>query len=83
MDIDRFTGNPAWLYRFMHRNDLVLRQKTSLSQRLSEEFEDKIIVFQRAIICMRKAKQYSLEHIGNMDETPMQFDMPLDRTLHE
>ena len=31
---------------------------------------------------MRKAKQYSLEQIGNMDETPMQFDMPLDRTLN-
>ena len=82
MDIDRFTGNPTWLYRFMRRNDLVLRQKTRLSQRLPEEFEDKIIAFQRAIICTKKAKQYSLEQIGNMDETPMQFDMPLDRTLN-
>ena len=31
---------------------------------------------------MRKKNKYSLQQIGNMDETPMNFDMPPSRTVN-
>ena len=82
MNIDNFTGNPTWLYRFMCRHDLVLRQKIRPSQKLPEEFEEKVLAFQRTVIHLRQTKEYPLDQIGKMDDTPMQFDMPLDRTLN-
>ena len=76
-----FTGSSSWLYRFMKRKKLVIRAKTRISQRLPKEFEEHIVNFQRKIIGMRQANQYDLQQIGNMDETPMNFDMPLSRTV--
>ena len=76
MDLQDFIGNPTWLYRFVCRHDLVLHQRTQLGQRFPDEFEDKILAFQRNVIQMRQANNYPLEQIGNMNETPMQFDMP-------
>ena len=65
----------------MRRHDLVLRQKTHLSQKFPHEFEVKILAFQRSVIRLRQSHQYEVQAISNMDETPMTFDMPLDRTV--
>ena len=80
--VEGFSGCTSWLYRFMKRKGLVVRQKTKIAQRLPEEFEDKIISFQRMMIEMRKKNDYELQQIGNMDETPMNFDMPPSRTVN-
>ena len=76
-----FTGSSSWLYRFMKRKKLVVRPKTRIAQRLPKEFEEHIVNFQRNMIEMRQANKYELQQIGNMDETPMNFDMPLSRTV--
>ena len=81
MGVGDFRGGTTWCYRFMRRHDLVLRQKTHLSQKLPHEFEVKILAFQRSVIRLRQSHQYEMQAIGNMDETPMTFDMPLDRTV--
>ena len=57
-----------------------MRQKTKIAQRLPEEFDGKIISFQRMMIEMKN--DYELQQIGNMDETPMNFDMPPSRTVN-
>lgn len=80
-EIRGFTGSTSWLYHFMKRKDLVIRAKTRISQRLPQEFEQHIVNFQQTIIRMRHAKQYELQQIGNMDETPMNFDMPFSHTV--
>ena len=77
-----FTGSTTWLYRFMNRKKLSIRQKTKIAQRLPEEYEQEIVRFQRSIIQMRKCNGYELSQIGNMDETPMNFDMPATHTVH-
>ena len=81
-DVEGFTGCTSWLYRFMKRKNLVLRQKTKIAQRLPQEFEEQIISFQKMIIRMRKKNKYDMQQIGNMDETPMNFDMPPSRTVN-
>ncbi|GFT54145.1 hypothetical protein TNCV_3562801 [Trichonephila clavipes] len=45
---------------------------------LPEEVDNK---FQKYVIGFRKQKKYLLSHIGNMDETPVTFDMIGNKTI--
>ena len=58
----------------------MLRQKTKISQRLPDDLEEKITSFQSFVIRAKRSKNYSLVNIGNMDETPVWFDMPTSKT---
>ena len=66
----------------MKRNGLSHRQKTALAQRLSDDYEEKIVRFHRYIIDRRKEHNFPLHLIANMDETPLTFDMPPNRTVN-
>ena len=77
-----FKAGNHWCQRFMKRNGLSLRQKTTLAQRLPEDYEEKIIRFHCFVINLRKEHNYPLHVIANMDETPLTFDMPPNRTIN-
>lgn len=77
-----FVASAGWCTRFMERHGLTLRQRTKLSQKLPKDLENKINSFHRFVIELRKRHNYDLGHIGNMDETPMTFDLPGNRTVH-
>ena len=64
-----------WYQRFMKRNGLSLRQKTTLAQRLPPDYEEKIVQFHQYVIRQRQAHNYPLHLVGNMDEVPVQFDV--------
>ena len=81
MNLEDFLGTTSWLSRFMKCKNFVQRQKTRIS-RLPEEFEEKVLQFQWTIIRMQQREHYDLQLIGNMDETPLKFDMPPNRTVH-
>ena len=57
-----------------------MRAKTTLAQCLPTDMEDKILTFHRFVITARRRCEYPLSHIINMDETPMQFELPATRT---
>lgn len=78
----QFKAGNHWCQRFMKRNALSLRQKTTLAQRLPADYEEKIVRFHRFIIDRRKEHSYPLHLIANMDETPLTFDMPPNRTIN-
>ena len=75
-----FKARNHWCQRFMKRKNLSLRQKTTLAQRLPDDYEEKIVRFHCFIIDRRKEKGYPLHFIANMDETPLTFNMPPNRT---
>ena len=77
-----FKAGNHWCQRFMKRNGLSLRQKTTLAQRLPDDYEEKIVRFHRYIIDRRKEHNFPLHLIANMDETPLTFDMPPNRTVN-
>ena len=79
--IANFKGTVGWCTRFLKRNDLVIQQKTKIAQKLPEDLEDKVTSFQRFVIKMREKEEYELSQIGNMDETPVWFDMPTSKTV--
>ena len=77
-----FFASAGWCTRFIERHGLTLRQWTKLSQKLPADLEAKVDSFQRFIIKLRKRHNYELGQIGNMDETPMTFDLPGNQTVH-
>ena len=80
--IQDFRGTASWCSKFIKRKKLVLRQRTKIAQKLPDDLDDKIVNFHSHAIKMRKLHDYPLHLIGNMDETPMQFDMPGNRTVN-
>ncbi len=77
-----FSASEGWLRSFKRRHSLSTRASTSIGQKLPADHEEKLLSFQRYIIQLRKKYEYPLSRIYNMDETPVRFDMPPNRTLH-
>ena len=65
----------------MRRNNLVLRQKTHIAQKLTKDVDCKVDSFLKYVIDLRKEYDFSLGDIGNIDETPMFFHMVGNRTV--
>ena len=76
-----FVASVGWCTRFMSRQKLCVRARTKLAQKLPSQLENKIEVFQRYIIQERKRHDFELSQIGNMDETPVSFDLPSNYTI--
>ena len=66
----------------MDRNNLSIRQRTSIAQKLPENFEHKLQKFQSFIIAERRRHQYNLSLIGKADQTPLTFDMLSNTTVN-
>lgn len=77
-----FKASRGWLRRFMNRNGLSIRKRTSICQRLPDAYEEKLLAFQRYVIRLREENNFSMGQIGNADETPVYFDMPADSTIN-
>uniref|UniRef100_A0A5S6QGU9 DDE-1 domain-containing protein n=1 Tax=Trichuris muris TaxID=70415 RepID=A0A5S6QGU9_TRIMR len=76
-----FNATSLWCSSFMKRKDLVIRQKTNIAQKLPVDLEEQLFAFQRHVINLRKEHQFPMSCIGNMDETPMNFDMVGNKTV--
>ena len=78
----RFVASTGWCNNFMNRHDFTLRKRTKIAQKLPKDLEAKIDSFWDYVIKQRKLHEYELGQIGNMDETPMTFDLPGCTTLN-
>ena len=65
----------------MRRNGLCMRTKTTIAQTLSREYERKIIEFHKYVINTRKKLCFEMGQLGNMDEVPLTFDAPSNKTV--
>jgi hypothetical protein len=50
----QFKVSRGWMCHFMKRKGLSLRKRTSLSQRMPKDFDDKIIAFHKLVIRLKK-----------------------------
>ena len=55
----------------MRQNGFALKWRTSLVLKLPSDYEEKLLQYQRFVIHLCKKYNYSLEHMGNADETPV------------
>ena len=76
-----FLASRGWAQKFMRRNNLVIRMKTTMSQKLPAALEEKISPFQKAVARSLQENEFPFELIGNMDETPMYFDVASNNTV--
>ena len=64
----------------MKHHQISFRGATQVAQKTETELNDKMQGFLHYVINMRQRKDYELGKIGNMDETPVWIDMPIDYT---
>ncbi|MCU7901008.1 MAG: hypothetical protein KZQ66_02470, partial [Candidatus Thiodiazotropha sp. (ex Lucinoma aequizonata)] len=76
-----FKVSVNWVYAFLKRHSLSIRRRTHIAQKLPEDYDDKLLEFQRFIINERKMYNYDLSQIGNADQTPLTFDLPYATTV--
>lgn len=83
MKINDFRGGPSWCFRFMKRRNLSIRTRTTISQQLPADYEEKMVIFRT--YCQNKITEKKIrpEHITNMDEVPLTFDIPVNRTVEK
>src|SRR3954451_10038643 len=68
---------------FMSRYDLSNHRRTTVSQHLPEDLLEKQQSFLSFVLYRRIQYDYPLQFIGNMDETPVAFDLPNSYTLEK
>ena len=73
MSITDFAGTTLWCERFMRRNGLCMRTKTTVTQKLPREYERKIIEFHKYVVNMRKKLCFDIGKLGNIDEVRLMF----------
>lgn len=81
MKIQNFKANPSWCYRFMKRKGLAMRQRTTLAQHLPADHIEKIASFRQFVLGQLRKHNISSDNIINMDEVPLTFDIPMNRTM--
>jgi hypothetical protein len=71
----------SWAYRFMKRNNLVLRLALHIGQKLSTKTETQLKNFLKDIITKRKNLGIfeDIERLVNVDESPIYLEMPLKK----
>ncbi|KAJ1198869.1 hypothetical protein NDU88_002708 [Pleurodeles waltl] len=83
MKIEHFQGGPFWCFRFMKRRHLSIRARTTVAQQLLADYKEKLDIFRT--YCSNKItdKKIQPNHITNMDEVPLTFDIPMNHTVEK
>jgi len=65
----------------MRRNGLCMHTKTTIARKLPREYERKMIEFHKYVINMRKNLCFDKGQLWNMDDIPLTFDVPPNKTV--
>jgi hypothetical protein len=78
-----FQASVGWLNRFLNREGLSLRRKTTQGQKIPDQYMAKLTQFILYTRSLRIKNDYGLGNIYAMDETPVWLDMPGASTIEE
>ena len=67
----------------MDRCGFSIRRQTTISQKLPQDYEEKLTKFQRYVMAKWKEHNFDLKYIGNADQTPLTFDIVTNSTVAE
>jgi hypothetical protein len=59
-----------------------MRTRKRIVQKMPAEYETKILQFHKFIIGARNKSCFELSQIGNMDEVPLTFNVPSNKTVN-
>ena len=78
-----FKASEEWTRKFIRRHSLVLRAGTCVAQKLPGDLENQVSLFHDEVKTEKQKYNFSKYLIGNMDETPLYFDMVPSRTIEK
>ena len=78
-----FKASLGWFDKFKKRHKITFRRSTHVAQHSTSIVDDRVDKFFNFVIRMRRFRGYETSEIGNMDETPVWFQMPGKSTLAE
>jgi hypothetical protein len=78
-----FIASYGWLRKFLKRNRLSLRKRTTVAQKTPEHVKQKIIDFLAFVHNLRKNCGYATACIGAADETSVWMDPIQDTTIEK
>lgn len=81
--IENARFSQKWVDGFMSRHKLVNRRRTTVAQRLPEDYVEQQQEFLSYVLYRRNEHNYPLALIGNMDETPIAFNLPSNTTIEQ
>ena len=81
MNVTEFVGGLSWCSRFMRRNRLSVRSRTTVGQKLPNDWEEKVTNFRQFVSRRKDELNIQADRVFNMDEVPMSFDAPYFRTV--
>lgn len=81
MNVADFVGGPSWCFRFMRWHQLAIRARTTVCQKLPDDFKEKMASFQAFVKEQIQAHDVRPNHIVNIDEVPLTFDILMGRTV--
>ena len=82
-DIAQSQFSSKWIDGFMARHKLSNCRQTTVAQKLSDDLQLLQHEFLSFVLYQRIRHNYSLALIGNMDETPLSFDLPNYTTIDD
>ena len=71
---ESFKASKRWCYGFMECYGFSIRRRTTIAQKLPQDYEEKLIKFQCYVIAQRKKHDFELKYIGNADQDWMLAD---------
>jgi hypothetical protein len=72
----QFEATCAWVKRFIKRKSFLIHCKISAVNKMSDEFEKKLLKYRQFIVHLRQQNTYPLSQIGNANEIPVFLDLP-------
>ena len=79
----KLTFSHGWLEKFMNRNGLSMRRRTTEGQKSPDQLIDKLCAYILKIRRLRMKMNYELKNIFAMNETAMWNDMISDTTVEK
>ena len=76
-----FKASNRWAQKFMRRHSFVLRACTSMAKKLPGDLESKVVSFRDKVCSIRSRTDVNYDLLGNMDETPVFFDIVPGKTI--
>lgn len=80
---EAFKASSGWLQKFLKRNGLSLRRKTTVCQSPPADCIPKLVSFVTHLRSMQRQHDYPRSCVFAMDETACWMDMPSDTTIHK
>ena len=79
--VPSFTASNGWLYRFLIKKNLSRRKRTTVCQKLPEEFAQKIARYVLFVRYLRMKNQYQMHDIYAANETAVWLDAVSNDTI--